>query len=303
MLIDKFLQYMRYELNRSPLTVKSYKGDLEQLAVFLTDGGKRQLDLVSVTPSDVRAWVVELSLRGHCAARSVRRKLQAARAFYRWMMRQGLVRDNPAAGVELARLPKRLPATVRQATVNSAIDDAGVDLNDFGQVRDQLMLMMLYETGMRRAELIGLQDAWVDTRKCELKVRGKRDKDRVIPFGTELQGWIDRYRWLRDSQVGREAGCDAFFVTGRGRAIGPSLVYRTVHSRLQQAGGTGKLSPHALRHSFASAMLNDGAEIDSVKQLLGHESLAATQVYTHITLSDLKHNYELAHPRALKKGG
>lgn len=306
MLIDRFLQYMRYELNLSPLTVKSYGADLRQFVDFLTDGrGEQAFEPVSVTTSDVRAWMLSITTgRTGLQASSVRRKLQAVRAYYRWLMRQGMAGASPAADVELAQLPKRLPTTVRQETIDAAIDALPADDQDFEHVRDQLMLMMLYDTGMRRAELIGLQDAWVDTAKRELKVHGKRDKDRIIPFGPELGAHIDRYRRVRDAQVGREPGCDTFFVTAKGRQLYPALVWRTVHRALQQAGGTGKLSPHVLRHSFASAMLNDGAEIESVRQLLGHTSLAATQVYTHITLSDLKHNYELAHPRALiKKGG
>lgn len=306
MLIDRFLQYISFELRLSPLTAKSYEGDLQQFVSFLTGGHPEQFDAPSVTLSDVRAWMLHLSTGPHAAsARTVRRKLQAVRAFYRWLMRQGLATVNPAADVELARLPKRLPTTVRQGTVDAAIADAAQEQgSDFEQVRDSLMLLMLYDTGMRRAELIGLQDAWVDTAQQQLRVRGKRNKDRIIPFGPELAQAIGHYRQVRDTQVGREPGCDAFFVTAKGRPLYPALVYRTVHQHLQQAGGTGKLSPHVLRHTFASAMLNDGAEIEGVRQLLGHTSLAATQVYTHITLSDLKHNYELAHPRALiKKGG
>ena len=140
----------------------------------------------------------------------------------------------------------------------------------------------------------------MDTDKRELKVRGKRDKDRIVPFGDELAGAVEHYRTLR-TQLWPE--CGNLLVTLRGKPLYPSLVYHVVHNALATAGGTGKLSPHVLRHTFASVMLNSGAELNSVKELLGHESLAATQVYTHVTLSELQHNYELAHPRALKKGG
>jgi len=167
-------------------------------------------------------------------------------------------------------------------------------------VRDRLIVMLFYETGIRLSELITLQDSAVDVNKRELKVRGKRDKDRIVPFGDELARWIEHYRELRRDV---QPECGNLLVTARGKQLYPSLVYHVVHDALAATGATGKLSPHVLRHTFASVMLNDGAELNSVKELLGHESLAATQVYTHVTLSELQHNYELAHPRALKKGG
>lgn len=297
-MIDKFLQYSRYERNQSPATVEAYGRDLRQFASFLTHGAE-ELQPASVTASDVRAWLLDLSRHGD-GARTMRRKVQAVRALYRWLERRGEVQADPTAYLELARLPKPLPHYMRESTMNELLD-APVDTGDYEAVRDRLMVMMLYETGLRRTELIGLRDAAVDTAHGEMRVHGKRDKDRIVPIGPELCAAIDAYRRLRDKQVAR--GCDEFFLTARGKAIYPSLVYRVVHRSLQQAGGTGKMSPHVLRHTFASAMLNGGADIDSVKQLLGHESLAATQVYTHITFSELINNYKQAHPRALKKGG
>jgi len=260
--------------------------------------GSRPLDLATVTPGDIRYWLVNRARRGDKPS-TLRLALQALRALYRYLLRQGMVTVNPAAAVELAKLPKPLPSFVREKTVD-AILDADIDDDDFAQWRDRLIVMLLYETGIRRSELIGLQDAAVDTGKRELKVHGKRDKDRIVPFGPELAQAIDRYRVLRQAVSPQ---CGNLLVTARGNPIYPSLVYHVVHDSLAAAGGTGKLSPHVLRHTFASVMLNHGAGLNSVKELLGHESLAATQVYTHVTLSELQHNYELAHPRALKKGG
>lgn len=295
--IDKFLQYIRLELNLSPHTVTAYGTDLDQWEQYLTQG-KRQLDVASVTPSDIRAWMLWLNNNGD-GARTMRRKVQAVRSFYKWLMRQGVVTSSPAAAVEMARIPKRLPSMVRETSVDSLLD-SDIDMDDFEQVRNRLIVMMLYETGMRRAELIGLRDANVDTGKMELKVHGKRDKDRIIPFGTELAQWIDSYRRLRDQQA---VGCDRFFVRPTGEPLYPMLVYRVVKELLSQVGVSSKRSPHVLRHTFATAMLNNGASLNSVKELLGHESLATTQIYTHVTFSELKNNYKLAHPRALKKGG
>ncbi|MDY6293693.1 MAG: tyrosine-type recombinase/integrase [Bacteroidales bacterium] len=295
--IDNYLQFIRLEKNLSPHTVVAYRCDLEQWEQFLT-GGKEALDVKSVTTGDIRAWMLHLNKQGD-SARTMRRKVQAVRSFYKWLMKQGMVSDSPAAAVELARIPKRLPQLVRSSSMDELLDQE-IDETDFVQVRNRLIVMMLYETGMRRAELLDLLDRNVDTASGELKVHGKRDKDRIIPFGTELAQAIDSYRLLRDELV---RGCEHFFVKEDGNPLYPMLVYRIVHRALQEVGVTSKRSPHVLRHSFATAMLNDGAAINSVKELLGHESLATTQIYTHVTFSELKNNYKLAHPRALNKGG
>ena len=299
MMIEGFLKYLRYELNYSVHTVLSYGNDLRQFADFLARGDSEQLRLDDVSTNDIREWMMSLSNAGDCQ-RTIRRKVQSVRALYKYMQRRGLVDSNPAAMVELAKLPKRLPSYVRSENINALLDQ-DIDLADFTAVRNKLMLMMFYETGIRRAELIGLSDVNVDASAMQIKVHGKRNKDRIVPFGSELLEWIVRYRELRSQQVA--AVCDAFFVRPNGKALYPSLVYNVVHDALQAAGGTDKFSPHVLRHSFASAMLNNGAQLNNVKELLGHESLAATQVYTHITFSELKDNYQSAHPRALKKGG
>ena len=295
--VERFLQYLLLERNLSRRTVELYRRDLEQWSAFATVGGG-ELDLPSVTANDVRAWLMDRASRGEKPA-TLRLHLQALRALYRYLLRQGVVDVNPAAIVELAKLPMPLPTFVRAGTVDTVLD-ADIDERDFAQVRDRLIVMLLYETGIRLSELIGLQDAAVDTAKGELKVHGKRDKDRIVPFGSELAAAVEHYRTLRASVVPE---CGNLLVTARGKALYPSLVYHVVHNALAAAGGTGKLSPHVLRHTFASVMLNNGAELNNVKDLLGHESLAATQVYTHVTLRELQHNYELAHPRALKKGG
>lgn len=295
--IDNYLQFIRLEKNLSPHTVVAYRCDLEQWEQFLT-GGKEALDVKSVTTGDIRAWMLHLNKQGD-SARTMRRKVQAVRSFYKWLMKQGMASDSPAAAVELARIPKRLPQLVRTSSMDDLLDQE-IDETDFVQVRNRLIVMMLYETGMRRAELLDLLDRNVDTANGELKVHGKRDKDRIIPFGTELAQAIDSYRLLRDELV---RGCEHFFVKEDGNPLYPMLVYRIVRRALQEVGVTSKRSPHVLRHSFATAMLNDGAAINSVKELLGHESLATTQIYTHVTFSELKNNYKLAHPRALNKGG
>lgn len=295
--VERFLQYLRHERNLSWRTVDLYRRNLDQWDAYMTAGG-RPLDLLSVTEGDIRQWLMYRSRQGDCSG-TLRHKVQAIRALYRYLMRHGEATANPAAQIELAKLAKPLPIFVREKTVDAVLD-ADIDMDDFVQVRDRLVVMLFYETGVRLSELIGLQDAAVDLDKRELKVRGKRDKDRIVPFGDELARWVTDYRRLRADVP---AECGNLLITPKGKPLYPSLVYHVVHDSLAGAGATGKLSPHVLRHTFATVMLNNGAELNNVKELLGHESLAATQVYTHVTLSELKHNYELAHPRALKKGG
>ena len=295
--VERFLQYLRHERNLSWRTVDLYRRNLDQWDAYMTAGG-RPLDLLSVTEGDIRQWLMHRSSQGDCSG-TLRHKVQAIRALYRYLMRRGEATANPAAQVELAKLAKPLPKFVREKSVDAVLD-ADIDMDDFTQVRDRLVVMLFYETGIRLSELIGLQDAAVDVDKRELKVRGKRDKDRIVPFGDELAMWVAGYRRLRADVP---AQCGNLLITPKGKPLYPSLVYHVVHNSLAGAGATGKLSPHVLRHTFATVMLNNGAELNNVKELLGHESLAATQVYTHVTLSELKHNYELAHPRALKKGG
>ena len=231
MMIEGFLKYLRYELNYSVHTVLSYGNDLRQFADFLARGDSEQLRLDDVSTNDIREWMMHLSNTGVCQ-RTIRRKVQSVRALYKYMQRRGLIDNNPAAMVELAKLPKRLPTYVRSENINALLDQ-DIDLADFTAVRNKLMLMMFYETGIRRAELIGLTDANVDTSAMQIKVHGKRNKDRIVPFGSELLGWIERYRHLRSQQV--TCGCDEFFVRENGKPLYPSLVYKVVHDALQAA--------------------------------------------------------------------
>ena len=297
MMIEGFLKYLRYELNYSVHTVLSYGNDLRQFAEFLTRGDSEQLRLDDVSVNDIREWMMSLSNAGDCQ-RTIRRKVQSVRALYKYMQRRALIDRNPATMVELAKLPKRLPTYVRSENINALLDQ-DIDLADFTAVRNKLMLMMFYETGIRRAELIGLSDVNVDASAMQIKVHGKRNKDRIIPFGTALAADIEQYRRIRNKEVGHTT---EFFVTAKGRALYPTLVYNVVTTALADIPLEHR-SPHVLRHSFASAMLNDGAELNSVKELLGHSSLEATQIYTHVTMRELKQNYQQAHPRAIKKGG
>ena len=293
---EAFIDYLRYELNYSEHTLGAYTSDLRQFMDYLHVERGEDIDLGSLTANDIRSWLVELSKHG-IKSRSVRRKLQTIRALFHWAMKRGDIQSNPASDIELAKFEQRLPIYVREEQMDFILDDEDVDRTDFRQLRDYLIIEMLYETGMRQAELISLTDINANTDCYELKVTGKRRKQRIIPFGEGLCSTMREYRTLRNRQVGVT---EHFFVRENGEPLYPKLVYNVVHQALE-CTGLDKCSPHVLRHSFASAMLNHGAELNSVKELLGHTSLATTQIYTPISINEIKQNYNQAHPRAVKK--
>lgn len=299
MIVNEFKRYLLNELNRSELTAAAYAADVRQWIGSLTSGSDMTFDPSAATSADVRYWVAQLSSEG-LSARSIRRKVQSVRAFYRYLMLTGQCTSNPAIGFSLARPPKDIPVFVPQAETAAMLDSDFAD-DDFDTVRDHLLILTLYTTGMRTSEAIGLLDRDVDTRKRQLRVIGKRNKERVIPFGDELAQQIDDYRRRRTADVGNES--DRLFVRHDGRPLYRKMVYNIVHDAMVRNGvHSERKSPHVLRHSFATDMLNNGADLNAVKSLLGHASLSSTQIYTHVTFSDLQHNYQQAHPRALKKG-
>ncbi len=298
-MIDAFLTYLKREQNLADLTVSAYRRDLEQWRDFATDGGCCPFMPEEASVSDLRQWMMSVA-SGGLSGRTIRRKVQSLRAFYRYMMRVGKTDRNPALDLVLPKISKDLPVYVKPAET-AAMLDAELDADDFRSYRDRLVLETFYATGVRCSELVDLLDANVDTAKCELKVRGKRNKDRIIPFGKRLAEMIDHYRTLRTETTGYVT--DNFFVRPDGRKLYRRLVYSIVHEAMEGVVHASRMSPHVLRHSFATDMLNNGADLNAVQQLLGHQSLATTQVYTHITYRDLQKNYQHAHPRALKKGG
>ncbi len=290
MLIESFLRYIRYEKNLSTHTVLSYKGDLFQFKTFLEKLAPE------VAPEDasteqVREWITSLSEEG-VTVRSISRKISSLRAFYRYLMAQSIIEESPVKDIRIPKVREKIPVYLRQDSMDELLDDVSYG-EGFEAVRDRLIMAMFYNTGMRRAELMGLKDA--DVRDGEIKVTGKRNKQRLIPYGEELSHMIADYRAAR-----REAGvaaADSFFVRKNGEPLYPQLVYRLVNRALSKVCTLEKKSPHVLRHTFASVMLNNGAGLNSVKELLGHHSLASTEVYTHITFEELKQSYNQAFPK------
>lgn len=292
-LYDKFLQYIRCELNLSAHTVLSYGSDLRQWHSFSVEAFGDRFDPVAADVSDLRLWIAHLASNGD-SPRSVRRKVQTLRAFFNYLIRAGKTADNPAMELVPGRLPKALPKVVRPDDMKNLLD-SNYDHADFVSVRNRLIICMLYSTGMRASELTSLKAVNVDLSRGELKVLGKRNKERMIPFGKELNDMIRLYLTMRPDS---DSAC--FFVNEEGAGLTYPALNAIVKGELTGRVTAPRKTPHVLRHSFATDMLNGGAEITAVQQLLGHASLATTQIYTHLSYKDLQKNYELAHPRAKK---
>ena len=293
MWIDSFLEYLRLERNYSEKTVVSYGIDLREFEGYFKKADA-EIDFTTVDADVVRNWVMHLMDEGR-AATSVNRKLSTLRSFYRFLLKKKVMTVNPMTKVVGPKKKKPLPSFVREKDMDRLLDDL-----TFGEgyegCRDRMILEMFYATGMRLSELIGLDDADVDFSARLIKVTGKRNKQRLIPFGYELEEDLRKYIKVRDEALPN--GSDAFFVRKDGKRMYPMQVYRLVKRNLSKVVTLKKRSPHVLRHTFATAMLNDCAELRAVKELLGHESLTTTEVYTHTTFEELKKVYELAHPRA-----
>lgn len=304
MLLESFLTYIRCELKLSAHTVSSYAADIRQwydfaASVSLAGCGRDcpEPDPAVITVNDLRLWISFMASEG-MSPRSLRRKIQSLRAFYKYLVRRHGLESNPASELTAARIPKRLPVFIRPEQTEEILD-SDFDRSDFTEVRNRLIIDMFYSTGMRCSELMGLLDADVNVGRGELKVLGKRNKERLIPFGEEMKGLITLYRQLRNENV-TSSGIHEFFVRPNGQPMYRGLIYKVVHDCLSGRVSAAKCSPHVLRHSFATDMLNNGADLTAVQQLLGHQSLATTQIYTHLSYRELLTNYKLAHPRAQK---
>ncbi len=291
-MVDEFLNYLRYERCRSPRTIESYSFSLREFEDYFhsLDSG---LSWQSVDEDVVRDWMEHL-MDGGMEASSVGTRFAALRSLFRYALARHLVERDPTYRVESPKSRKRLPTFVKESEMNRLLDDLPWGTS-FLEVRDKAIIMTFYETGIRLSELIGLDDVDIDCDNRQLKVTGKGDKQRVVPYGEELATTLSSYVVCRDREVSRK--CDAVFVTSKGNRMNAVDVRLRVKAKLSLVSTQRKLSPHVLRHSFATAMLNNGASIESVRRLLGHASASTTEVYTHTTFEQLRRVYKDAHPR------
>ena len=290
-MLQKFLDYLRFERNFSKHTILSYQNDLEQFSAFL----KRTYEIdkpEEATTTMVRSWMAEM-MQEKISARSVIRKASALRTFYHFLLKEEVIAADPMVKISAPKMPSRLPVFVTQKDIGMLFKDIEFPKTFIG-LRDRLIMEMFYATGIRLSELITMKDANVNVYNLTIKVFGKRAKERIIPIPGILKEYITVYRAERD-KLGLKG--EYFFVSEKGDVLYEKKVYLIVHNYLGMVTTVHKKSPHVLRHTFATHLLDNGADINSVKELLGHASLAATQVYTHNSLEKLKNVYKQAHPR------
>ena len=291
---ESFLQYLQIEKRYSPHTVRSYLNDLDQFYAFLSSLGLPE-DPVSATSHDIRAWIVSM-LDNNYSTVSVHRKISCLRVFYRYMRKDGILKSDPLEKVVLPKRKKTLPVFIEEEALTRLLDNYSFG-DGFAGIRNRTIIEILYLTGMRRSELVGLKDNDVDLAEGSVKVTGKRNKQRIIPLVKPFLARLQEYIKIRNDNV-ETLNNGWFFITDKGNKLYDKYVYNTVNSYLAMVTTIEKKSPHILRHTFATHMLNRGADLNSIKELLGHANLSATQIYTHNTFEKLKKVYKQAHPRA-----
>lgn len=300
--IEDFIDYLQYERNYSRKTTEEYKADLEAFERFY-EAIDSDLNWAEMPADIVRQWVVEMMDKGN-AATSVRRRLSSLRSFYKFLLRRGLVSKDPVHNMPGPKVEKKLPAFVRETEMDRLFDGDFFS-DDYQGFRDRMILLTFYSTGIRLSELVGLNDKDVDLDQMQLKVTGKRNKQRIIPYGDEFGDSLRQYLEEREAFAQQKGSEDTslFLDEQRGQRVTPAKVRGIVKKYLSMVTTQQRNSPHVLRHTFATAMLNHKADLQSVKELLGHESLSTTEIYTHTTFEQLKEMYNQAHPRAKTKGG
>lgn len=292
---ESFIQFIRYEKRYSQNTIIAYEKDLSQFYNFLNQVYQVN-SIEQVNHQMIRSWIISL-VNDNITSRSVNRKLSALKTYYKYLLKEKIVFENPLLKIIPPKTGKNLPEFVSKEKMDELFDEIDFGENFIG-IRDRLMLEMFYYTGMRLSELVNLTDNDVDIPNQKIKVIGKRNKERIIPFIKSFGNSLLNYKTLRNKEIELDELSNYFFVTEKGKKVYKRLVYRVVNSYLGRVSTLHKKSPHVLRHTFATLMLNNGANLNAIKELLGHSNLSATQIYTHNTIDKLKSIYKQAHPRA-----
>ncbi len=290
--VTDFVNYLNYEKHFSKHTVTAYQNDLFQFQKFISENFDTD-EIKIINHQMIRSWLVQL-MNDKISARSVARKLTTLKTFYRFLLKENIVESNPMAKVQSPKIQKRLPVFVEETPMNILLDNIEFE-NNFEGVRDKLIINILYSTGIRLSELIGLKKLDVDSYNQQIKVLGKRNKERIIPITKELSDQIILYNQMKADEGFQN---ENLLVTSKGEKLYPKLVYTIVKKNLSFVTSIEKRSPHVLRHTFATHLLNKGADLNAIKELLGHANLSATQIYTHNSIERLKTIYKNKHPRA-----
>ncbi|MEQ8713548.1 MAG: tyrosine-type recombinase/integrase [Cyclobacteriaceae bacterium] len=294
-MLESFLKYIEYEKRYSPHTISSYKGDLERFLQFVNKEYQTN-QIQEINHAVIRSWIIYLSESG-IGARSINRKIAALKSYFKFLLKREVIEENPTQRLKPLKVEKKLPSFVRESEMDQMLDHFQFS-EDFGGYRDRLVIELLYGTGIRLSELINLRKADVNLFENHIKVLGKRNKERIIPISAFIVKLIKEYAKQVALQMGEANENEYLILTDKGDQTYPVFIYRLIRKYLEQFSHSDKKSPHVLRHTFATHLLNKGADLNAVKELLGHTSLAATQVYTHNSLDKLKKVFDQAHPKA-----
>ena len=294
-MIKKFEEYLVHEKRFSDDTVKAYSNDISQFSGFLKSRGIENFSLVR--PKDIRQWVVDYVESGYQSA-SIQRKLSTVKVFYQFALRNGQVESNPAKNINAPRLLQRLPKFVEESRIDSMFSNMYSKDMDFRNFRDLMVLEILYGIGVRRRELVNLRWGDMDESLKQVRIVGKGRKERRVPLGGRLIKLLGEYREVYERELGLIQETDFVIVSDKGLQAYPGLIYKVVNKIMSEAGVKLQKSPHVLRHTFATHMANHGAPLNDIKELLGHSSLASTQIYTHNTIERLKEIFKQSHPKA-----
>ena len=291
-IINTYLQYLTHTKRYSVHTTNAYRNDLFQFNQFLYQK-EGDANIINATHQNIREWILNL-VENKITSRSVNRKITTLKSFYKFLLQKQLIEVNPTVKVESLKIEKKLPTFVKQEQINFLFDDFNFG-SGYENIRNKIILELLYNTGIRLSELISLKESSINFSNKSIKVTGKRNKQRIIPLSDQFLKKIEEYIKLKENIFSGEV----LFVTEKGEVIYPKLVYRLVNKYLSFVSTQKKKSPHVLRHTFATHMLNNGADLNAIKEILGHANLSATEVYTHVSFEKLKSIYKHAHPRAL----